>query len=60
MTGEKIYECDLDTTGITDYGVAFEAILSGQAKVPPGHSVFSIREYRIALRWKPVPPHGWR
>ena len=35
MTGEKIYEYDLDVTGITDYGVTLEAILSGQASVPP-------------------------
>lgn len=35
MRGEKIYEYDLDVTGVTDYGVTLEAILSGQAKVPP-------------------------
>jgi hypothetical protein len=35
MTGEKIYEYDLDVTGVTDYGVTLEAILSGQAGVPP-------------------------
>jgi hypothetical protein len=35
MTGEKIYEYDLDVTGITDYGVTLDAILSGQVKVPP-------------------------
>ena len=26
MRGEKIYEYDLDVTGVTDYGVTFEAI----------------------------------
>jgi Protein of unknown function (DUF3237) len=35
MTGEKIYEYDLDVTGVTDYGVTLEAILSGQERVPP-------------------------
>ncbi|MDA1185645.1 MAG: DUF3237 family protein [Acidobacteria bacterium] len=35
MTGEKIYEYDLDVTGVTDYGVTMEAILSGQAPIPP-------------------------
>lgn len=35
MTGEKIYEYDLDVTVVTDYGVTPQAILSGQASVPP-------------------------
>ena len=35
MRGEKIYEYDLDVTGLTDYGVSLEAILSGKEKVPP-------------------------
>lgn len=35
MRGEKIYEYDLDVTGMTDYGVTLDAILSGQARVPP-------------------------
>jgi hypothetical protein len=35
MTGEKIYEYDLDVTGMTDYGVTLQAILSGQTSVPP-------------------------
>ena len=35
MRGEKIYEYDLDVTGVTDYGVTLESILSGQARVPP-------------------------
>ena len=35
MTGEKIYEYDLDVTGITDFGLEMGAILSGQASVPP-------------------------
>ena len=35
MTGEKIYEYDLDVTGMTDCGVSLDAILSGKAKIPP-------------------------
>ena len=35
MKGEKIYEYDLDITGLTDYGVSLEAILSGKEKIPP-------------------------
>ena len=35
MRGEKIYEYDLDITGVTDYGVTMDAILSGQAPIPP-------------------------
>jgi Protein of unknown function (DUF3237) len=35
MNGEKIYEYDADVTGLTDYGVTLEAILSGKEKIPP-------------------------
>ena len=35
MRGEKIYEYDLDVTGVTDYGVTMEAVLSGQVQIPP-------------------------
>ena len=35
MKGEKIYEYDLDITGLTDYGIALDAILSGQVQIPP-------------------------
>lgn len=35
MTGEKIYEYDVDITSVTDYGVSMEAILAGQEKIPP-------------------------
>ena len=34
MRGEKIYEYDLDVTGIVDYGVSLDAVLSGTAQVP--------------------------
>jgi len=35
MKGEKIYEYDLDITGVTDNGIVLESILSGQQAVPP-------------------------
>lgn len=35
MKGEKIYEYDLDITGVTDFGISLEAILSGKEAVPP-------------------------
>jgi len=35
MNGEKIYEYDLNVTGMTDYGISLQAILSGQSRVPP-------------------------
>jgi len=34
MRGDKIYECDFNTTGVTDYGVTLDALLSGKEKVP--------------------------
>jgi Protein of unknown function (DUF3237) len=34
MKGEKIYEFELDLTGVTDYGVSMDAILSGKEAVP--------------------------
>lgn len=35
MRGEKIYEYDLDITGVTDFGITMDAILSGASPVPP-------------------------
>ena len=35
MRGEKIYEYDLDVTGVTDFGVEMGAALSGQVQLPP-------------------------
>jgi hypothetical protein len=32
MRGEKVYECDFDVTGVTDFGIALEAILSEQGR----------------------------
>jgi hypothetical protein len=34
MRGEKIYECDFNIIGLTDYGVTLDALLSGKEKVP--------------------------
>ncbi len=34
MTGEKIYEYDLDVAGITDYGMSLDAILAGTEPLP--------------------------
>ncbi len=34
MRGEKIYECDFNITGMTDYGVTLDKLLSGTEKVP--------------------------
>jgi hypothetical protein len=51
MTGEKIYEYDLDFTGVTDYGVSLEAILSGKEKVPPQGARFDVAfEGRVSGR----------
>jgi hypothetical protein len=35
MNGEKMYEYDLNVTGMTDFGVTLQDILSGQTQVPP-------------------------
>jgi hypothetical protein len=42
MRGEKIYEYELDITGVTDYGVSLQSILSGEQKVPPQGTRFDI------------------
>jgi hypothetical protein len=34
MRGEKIYSMEFDLTGVTDYGVSMNAILSGQEAIP--------------------------
>ena len=34
LTGEKIYEMDLDLTGITDFGVSMDAIITGKQAIP--------------------------
>src|SRR5262249_11013903 len=35
MRGEKIYDFELDITGVTDYGVSMDAILAAQEAIPP-------------------------
>ena len=35
MKGEKIYDYEIDITGVTDYGLTMEAVLSGQVPIPP-------------------------
>jgi hypothetical protein len=35
MKGEKIYEYEVSITGVSDFGVSMDAILSGQTPVPP-------------------------
>ena len=35
MRGEKIYEYELAITGVTDYGVTMDAVLSGREPIPP-------------------------
>jgi hypothetical protein len=35
MRGKKVYECDFDVTGVTDFGITLDAILSGKGKIPP-------------------------
>jgi hypothetical protein len=46
--GEKIYEYDLDVSGITDYGLSMDAILSGKEKLPPQGFASTLR-LRAAL-----------
>lgn len=35
LQGEKIYESDVDITGVTDYGLTMEDVLAGRKAVPP-------------------------
>ena len=42
MTGDKIYEYDLDITGVTDYGVDMESILAGKERVQPQGARFDV------------------
>jgi hypothetical protein len=34
MRGEKVYEMELDLTGVTDYGASMENILAGREAIP--------------------------
>jgi hypothetical protein len=40
--GELMYEYTLNITGMTEYGVSFEALLSGQVPVPPEGARFDV------------------
>ena len=51
MKGEKIFEFDLDITGVTDYGVSMDAILSGKEKIPPQGACFE-----VAFKWTKSRP----
>jgi hypothetical protein len=42
LRGKKIYEVDLDITGVTDYGVTMDAIMSGKEKVPLQGAQFDV------------------
>jgi hypothetical protein len=42
MTYEKIFEYDLDITGVTDYGVDMQALFAGQASAPPQGAQFDV------------------
>jgi hypothetical protein len=39
MRGEKIYDMELNITGVTDYGVSMDAILAGQEAIPLQSSI---------------------
>jgi len=42
MTYEKIFEYDLDITGVTDYGADMAALFTGQETVPPQGAQFDV------------------
>ena len=42
MSSEKIFEYDLDITGVTDYGANMEAVLTGQVDVPLQGAQFDV------------------
>jgi len=42
MTGEKIYEYDLEMKGVTDFGVTMDDILAGKQAVPPQGARFDV------------------
>ena len=35
MRGEKIYDYNVEVTGMTDYGITLDTILTGQTQIPP-------------------------
>ncbi|WP_147269673.1 DUF3237 family protein [Rhodanobacter denitrificans] len=42
MSYEKIFEYDLDITGVTDYGANMEALFAGQERVPLQGAQFDV------------------
>src|SRR6185437_14037768 len=42
MSYEKIFEYDLDITGVTDYGADMEALFTGREHVPPQGAQFDV------------------
>jgi hypothetical protein len=42
MSYEKIFEYDLDITGVTDYGADMEALFMGRQSVPPQGAQFDV------------------
>ena len=42
LTDEPIYSCDLDITGVTDFGVQMPDILSGKTAIPPQGAHFDV------------------
>jgi hypothetical protein len=42
MRGEKVYEMDLDLTGVTDFGVSMDDITTGKAAIPPQGARFDL------------------
>lgn len=42
MRGEKVYEMDLDLTGVTDFGVSMDAITTGKEAIPMQLSLIHI------------------
>ena len=42
LTNEPIYSCDLDITGMTDYGVQMPDILGGKTPIPPQGARFDV------------------
>src|SRR3981081_3652897 len=61
MRGDKIYDVELDITGVTDYGVSMDAILAGQEAIPLHGARFDLAvdgrfRGRLAGRAHPEPP----
>jgi len=40
--GELLYEYSVSMTAVTDFGVSMEAIMAGQAAIPPGGARFDV------------------